>query len=744
MALTQGNLNAVPNLPGFGFKKKPKSFSKAQTFNYCNGMPVEQKDGVTFERPKMVNFNKAPVNKRVGDMGESTTTEHFQEKYARASTQMPAWDVLDRHVLRFYGFFKEAVVETNLENYRVRAVTVLYYLEDDTCQVLEKKVDNSGIPAGQLIRRHRFPGVDGGYLTWQDLRVGDDLFVYGKAIRLTDCDAFTREYCAHDGIEQGQPEPTEEDAFGATRAGRAPNGVGNPRTAEKVYRECMLGGGHVNADMQQFLEWDRKVLRFYAVFDDLQTAQFERRPFIVLFFLADDTVEIREQYPLNCGRDNFAIFFRRGKLARGTVEVRNPMEMERGKEEFFCATDFSVGKTHHLLGTEFYFYDCDEFTRTFFAEELGVTLMERQDVRLPERAVPRPPTPPYTGYGTWDDSMGSVLQLNPKPPKKDFKKLYYNDGKIARFTAQFKDPKPEDAERLFVVNYHLFDDTLSIHEPPQRNIGIITGRFLEKAVHLNQNTGKLFTVEDLFVGAVIKVYNREFILKDCDEYTRRLQSNSEGNRKYDLQAVLEKIRESLKQLFPLVRDVFRRIDADHDGVITFDEMKQCLEKWGFQLANEDIITIMKHFDTRGDGQISYNEFCDALLDEDYTNDMMKQKPRLIEGFDADYAERAMFKTEERKETQQVREAARKITDSIYKHIHTFTRLCKEFGRMTHESVVTVLQIRDALESCGHSYQVDDVYRALLYVHPDADPERVNYVQFLKALTTTFHDLSHNK
>merc|ERR1719146_298762 len=101
--------------------------------------------------------------------------------------------------------------------------------------------------------------------------------------------------------------------------------------------------------------------------------------------------------------------------------------------------------------------------------------------------------------------MGSVLNLIPKMPQKDFIKLFKNEGKVIRFTARFKDPKPEDAERLFVVNFHLFDDTLSIHEPPQRNIGIITGRFLEKAVHLNQVTGKLFVAEDLLPGSTIQV-----------------------------------------------------------------------------------------------------------------------------------------------------------------------------------------------------------------------------------------------
>merc|ERR1719169_309929 len=104
--------------------------------------------------------------------------------------------------------------------------------------------------------------------------------------------------------------------------------------------------------------------------------------------------------------------------------------------------------------------------------------------------------------------MTSVLNLIPKQPKKDFNKLFKNDGKIIRFTARFAKPKPEDAERLFVVNYHLFDDTLSIHEPPQRNLGIVTGKFLEKSIHFNQSTGKLFHPNDLFPGAIIKVYNR--------------------------------------------------------------------------------------------------------------------------------------------------------------------------------------------------------------------------------------------
>ena len=48
---------------------------------------------------------------------------------------MPAYVALDRMVLRFFGYYKEAVHESRMENYRVRKVTILYYLEDNTLQV---------------------------------------------------------------------------------------------------------------------------------------------------------------------------------------------------------------------------------------------------------------------------------------------------------------------------------------------------------------------------------------------------------------------------------------------------------------------------------------------------------------------------------------------------------------------------------------------------------------------------------
>jgi len=69
--------------------------------------------------------------------------------------------------------------------------------------------------------------------------------------------------------------------------------------------EKALGGGKV-ASQKQFLDNDRKVLRFFCESEGL--------PFVAHYYLADDTIEIREVHHPNDGRDSFALLLRRQKL----------------------------------------------------------------------------------------------------------------------------------------------------------------------------------------------------------------------------------------------------------------------------------------------------------------------------------------------------------------------------------------------------------------------------------------------
>jgi hypothetical protein len=44
--------------------------------------------------------------------------------------------------------------------------------------------------------------------------------------------------------------------------------------------------------------------------------------------------------------------------------------------------------------------------------------------------------PPYNGYGSVEDSLGSCKYLVLKPPKKDFIKMLENEHKVLRFVAR--------------------------------------------------------------------------------------------------------------------------------------------------------------------------------------------------------------------------------------------------------------------------------------------------------------------
>lgn len=45
---------------------------------------------------------------------------------------------MDKHTLRFYGFFEEPVTESAFEKNRLRTLVIYYYLEDMSISIIEK------------------------------------------------------------------------------------------------------------------------------------------------------------------------------------------------------------------------------------------------------------------------------------------------------------------------------------------------------------------------------------------------------------------------------------------------------------------------------------------------------------------------------------------------------------------------------------------------------------------------------
>lgn len=74
--------------------------------------------------------------------------------------------------------------------------------------------------------------------------------------------------------------------------------------------------------LKQFLDYDRKVLRFFCFWDDAENPYGDPRELTLHYFLADDTIEIREDIPPNSGRDHVSKFLHRIKLPKVRHQVR--------------------------------------------------------------------------------------------------------------------------------------------------------------------------------------------------------------------------------------------------------------------------------------------------------------------------------------------------------------------------------------------------------------------------------------
>lgn len=79
--------------------------------------------------------------------------------------------------------------------------------------------------------------------------------------------------------------------------------------------------------LKQFLDHDRHVLRFFCFWDDTDSMFGDPRELVLHYFLADDTIEIREVIPANAGRDAAPVFLRRGPVPKDVVPLKQPGEV---------------------------------------------------------------------------------------------------------------------------------------------------------------------------------------------------------------------------------------------------------------------------------------------------------------------------------------------------------------------------------------------------------------------------------
>lgn len=591
-----GRSQSTPGLTGLGSTlPKDRTHHRKSTLTFRLDGPVDL-------QPRKAPSEKAIqiASQMVGHSWRFASTDPAKRKTMSADNisgapanckvprNSPPWLKHDKQVLRFYAFFQEHVTESNLENSRYRHCVIMYFMEDGTLMITEPKIENSGIPQGAFLKRHRVPTADGmDILGPNDFRCGEDITIYARTYHIVGCDRFTRWFFEDNGIDVGEDEPMAQDLWElsqerAKTAEKAP--LSRSAVEAKLLNEYTLGIPPVDRKTAQFLANDRKVLRFKAYWDD-PTLYGARFYFVCHFYLADNTFEMNEAHCRNSGRDNYPVFYRRSKLLKESRVSGYPGALEPDPE-LYMPEDFVVGGTITVWRRTVVLYDCDEFTRKFYLDYMGIDQAEgKLDVSEPPVKHKALPPPPHIGPGTEEDSLINCVMIQPKPPRKDLVRLMTLSGEILRFEAKMDTGLPDDEARRFIIGFYPADDNISVWEVQQRNSGFTGGKFSEKGRRKNPDTGKYFVLSDFAVGKRVLIKSHPLIVVRADEHTL-------------------KYAEANVEIFPYAHPtwVARRLaplSAEEEfrspGGVEPDRLKELAGLAGVALIDHEIITLLRHF-----------------------------------------------------------------------------------------------------------------------------------------------------
>lgn len=527
----------------------------------------------------------------------------------------PKWLKYDRQQLVFDAFFIEPVVEDPNENFRARKCKINYFLDDDTIYVYEPKIENSGIPQGIFLKRHKlpFPEDQSKYYTWRDLNIGMNFNVYQRVFRIVDCDDFTRRFYSNEGNALNNSEGYPEDLFKHTRAMINFKQTPPDQAEMKNYIEVQLKGGRPNKALESFLDNDRKVLAFNILWEDRSFDGGDKH-FVLNYYLSDQSVDIKEINVQNSGQYPFPKLLKKEKLSKSPIMTHCP-GMSLKDDEFYTPVDLMCGTRINVWGRVCLIYDCDKFTKDWYTDNLGITQ------KATKLAVPRPNVtyqaiPAYNGYGTPEDSLGSVYALNPKPPKQDMKKMFKQDMHILRFEASLISTEPDDESRIFIISFYCGDDTVQVYELCDKNSGRIGGAFMERQKQTNPVNGKYYQERDFLIGKMMFLAGFKFRLVKSDEYTEKyMEDNANVFPEASIDALIQKMKKASAS-YPSLQEyavhMVKVLDKNQDGFVTMDEFCFGLKSMNIFLSNHEEHTLLRRFDTNGDNKISMEEFYNCI------------------------------------------------------------------------------------------------------------------------------------
>jgi hypothetical protein len=393
-----------------------------------------------------------------------------------STNNLPSYITNEGRVCSFIAYFTE-VPREGIEN-RSRVVFIKFFMEDNSLEMIEPRVENSGTTQGKFLKRHKVSKGDTKEpFQVDDFYCGAQVNIYNRIYTIIDCDNGTKKILEARGTPFGPPMSL-------------PGTVYDPKSRAGMSRAAPRKTARETKNKDYF-QYDTKVLRFYGVWDSRGMLFGDELNVKLHYLLAENTIEVVPINGRNSGRDRLP------KLLKKTSIIKPPTSPSRTGEFDFAAsgsfvseerggspsggrspsrgtspsrgntagsgsattlnalaqanklqpatpyhwTDLKVGMVIPVASMTLLLCDADEFTREFYKSKnmpLDAPII---------RAPPQYPTlqqtiPPYNGFGSEEDSLQTCKQtLVLSAPSKDGAKMKQLANMILRYEAVMADPK---------------------------------------------------------------------------------------------------------------------------------------------------------------------------------------------------------------------------------------------------------------------------------------------------------------
>lgn len=543
-------------------------------------------------------------------------------------------DELEDFVVRMLGYFVEAVSESSLESERIRKVCVSFYTKDDSISIKEIGQRNSGLGESTILSRRRVPknaANPSDIFHLRDFHIGDAVTIYSQVYHIVDMDKRSRRYLREivgEEVPAGLPVPS--DSFSRAAAAAAAHSTKRLITSDDMDRkraiEQQLTGiytKHSTEDIAITKEFLKNTinarLTYLALWDDRGHISGDLHFCVLRMYLENDTIEIAECKPENCGRWGGPILISRQRIPRPSADLSQSRYQQHTygklmKNNFLCAEELQVGETYMIYGKPFFVYDCDAFTRSYMKEKFGTDIKPAIDISPFVQTEEEPSVfypPPPNGFGSERDTRTNWLSLTGKPAKPDHEKQQREAGRVMHFSAKLVKPiVPGDEEREFVVSFYRETNELEILEKPKRNSGMLGGRFLAKGAHrknMPNGTTIPYTPDDFQVGKVVTIYERPFLLLAHDEGTRRILTGTDKAITEDrIKYLVLLLRQQLSLKFTHVNEAFLALAPQ--GTLGYAQLKEFLRACSCNISDEEALLLVQNLFPGTSGVISYDDF----------------------------------------------------------------------------------------------------------------------------------------